>query len=228
MTAKLANPGPCLFCDHPLNGRSKMFCTTCLPPLGEWDNKRAYHLEYNILRCAVGVGTEGMERCRIPKTHGAYLPPLPKLGPPSPSFCDCGVVKFGTARRCPDCSTIKRREAALNAWEIRAAQRPDDWVPSNNWRRLEGLRRRRKAALRSGTKPTVNRLAERDGWRCHLCNKRINPDLTGTKSKYKASIDHLIPLSAAGLDEMWNCKLAHLRCNSKRGAGGVAQLLLAV
>jgi 5-methylcytosine-specific restriction endonuclease McrA len=94
----MAEANPCMFCDHPLDGRSKKFCTTCLPPLGQWADRREYQRLYMILRCAVGIGTEGMERCRIPAWHGAYIKPtkpgplygpwltdLPELGPPTPS-----------------------------------------------------------------------------------------------------------------------------------------------
>ena len=222
----MADRSPCLFCDHPLDGQSKKFCTTCLPPYGEWDDKREYQRLYQILRCAVGIGTAGMHRCRIPKTHGAYSKPQ-LVGPPKPRPCGrCSVAVFTTARYCEPCGQAVRSERSKLGHATRAAMRPPDWQPSNNWRRTEALRRRRKAATRSGTKPTVQKLAERDGWTCHLCGKSIDPDLTGTRSKYKASIDHLVPLSADGLDEMWNCKLAHLRCNSKRGAGGVVQLAL--
>jgi len=88
------------------------------------------------------------------------------------------------------------------------------------------LKKRRAAQQRSGTKPTVAKLAERDGWLCHICNKRIDPALTRTQNKYKASVDHLIPLADNGDDEMSNCRLAHLRCNSKRQTGGTTQLML--
>jgi 5-methylcytosine-specific restriction endonuclease McrA len=103
----MAEANPCMFCDHPLDGRSKKFCTTCLPPLGQWADPKGYAREYHILRCAVGIGTNGVERCRIPKSHGAYIKPtkpgaihgpwltdrpiygprltdVPELGPPKP------------------------------------------------------------------------------------------------------------------------------------------------
>ncbi len=219
----------CLFCCHALDGRSKKFCTRCLPPLGEWPSQREYMRQYHILRCAVGIGTEGMEKCPIPKGHPAYYRPPTTPKPPTPKPCArCGVIVETGAKHCAPCLTAVRSEAARRQWQRIAAQRPPDWQPSNEWRRRQRLRQRAAAKRRSGTKPTVAKLAERDGWSCHICGKRIDPELTGTKSKYKASVDHLIPLSANGQDEMWNCKLAHLRCNAKRGAGGAAQLMLAV
>jgi 5-methylcytosine-specific restriction endonuclease McrA len=63
----------CKFCDHQLNGASKHFCTTCLPPLSQWANRKDYAKQYHILRCAIGVGHEGQNKCRIPLTHPAYI-----------------------------------------------------------------------------------------------------------------------------------------------------------
>jgi 5-methylcytosine-specific restriction endonuclease McrA len=63
----------CKFCDHPRDGASKHFCTTCLPPLSQWANIKDYGKHYNILRSAIGVGREGQNKCRIPSTHSAYI-----------------------------------------------------------------------------------------------------------------------------------------------------------
>jgi hypothetical protein len=212
----------CLFCDHPLDGRSKKYCTTCLPPYGTWDDKRGYQRLYLVLDCICGIQpTLGLDRCALPADT------RPRYGPPAPHpCCDCDLPVHGKAKRCGPCNSAHRTEVTRKGHATRASRRPDDWQPSNTWRKTEALRRRRKAAERSGTKPTIAKLAARDGWGCHICGKRIDPELTGTRSKYKASIDHLVPLSADGLDEMWNCKLAHLRCNAKRGAGGTVQLAL--
>ncbi len=216
----MADPTRCLFCDHALDGRSKKFCTTCLPPYGKWDDKRGYQRRYLQLDCICGIQPHlGLDRCSLPADT------RPTFGPPAPRPCrSCGAAAF--AKLCPPCGRTARSAATRKGHATRAAQRPPDWQPSDNWRKRLALQRRRNAALRSGTKPTVAKLAERDGWRCHICSRPINPSLTGTRSKYKASVDHLIPLSQDGPDEMWNCRLAHLRCNAKRGAGGTVQLSL--
>lgn len=62
-------------------------------------------------------------------------------------------------------------------------------------------------------------VAERDGWRCHICKKKVEVG--------DASVDHLVPLSKGG-DHSWeNVSLAHKRCNSRRGPGRLpAQLRL--
>lgn len=65
---------------------------------------------------------------------------------------------------------------------------------------------------------TIHEIGERDGWRCHLCRKRVG--------RRDASLDHLIPIAEGGKHELGNVMLAHHRCNSKRGITGDVQLLL--
>ena len=68
-------------------------------------------------------------------------------------------------------------------------------------------------------------VAERDGFRCHICGKRVNMTLSG-RHPMGPTADHLIPVSANGGDEPENIALAHSTCNVHRGVGGVAQLRL--
>lgn len=46
-------------------------------------------------------------------------------------------------------------------------------------------------------------------------------------AKWGPTVDHLIPLSADGSDQIENVALAHRHCNISRGVGGVVQLILA-
>jgi hypothetical protein len=88
-----------------------------------------------------------------------------------------------------------------------------------NQRRRDKARRskRIKAGVRRET-IDLPRLAERDGWRCHICKRKV------TRKNW--SHDHLIPVSYGGPDTYDNSALAHHRCNSIRGNKGAAQLLL--
>jgi len=61
-------------------------------------------------------------------------------------------------------------------------------------------------------------IAERDGWRCHICKRQV------TRTTW--SLDHLIPLADGGDHTHANTALAHHLCNAKRGRTGPAQLLL--
>lgn len=86
-----------------------------------------------------------------------------------------------------------------------------------NVRRRGGKPRKRKLTLVD--------LGDRDGWRCHLCRKRVDKRLKWPNAMC-ATQDHLIPISDGGDDEPENIALAHYRCNSRRGTGGVVQLAL--
>jgi HNH endonuclease len=68
-------------------------------------------------------------------------------------------------------------------------------------------------------------LAERDGWRCALCRRKVSRTARAGTPK-SASIDHLIPLSAGGSHTWGNVQLAHWICNTRRGVGGAVQLRL--
>lgn len=88
---------------------------------------------------------------------------------------------------------------------------------------------RRKNSKRRGAVSLVvykmSEIAERDGWRCHICSKSVNKKLPGTDPN-GPTIDHLVPISDGGADVPENVALAHRACNVRRGAGGIAQLRL--
>jgi 5-methylcytosine-specific restriction endonuclease McrA len=81
----------------------------------------------------------------------------------------------------------------------------------------QAMRYRLKTVKRQSQTTHANRiaheqLAERDGLNCYLCNEVIDMALPRT-SKMGATIDHVVPLSRGGLDELDNLKLAHWTCN---------------
>lgn len=101
-------------------------------------------------------------------------------------------------------------------------------APHKAERRRAHYRRKnvaRRGAALVGPPMSIERLGERDGWRCHLCTKRVNRTLT-SPHPWSPTFDHLIPISAGGVDEPSNLALAHRRCNVSRGNRGSVQLLL--
>lgn len=93
-----------------------------------------------------------------------------------------------------------------------------------HWRRKNAARRGAKV---KGANFSIEHVGDRDGWRCHLCGKRVNPSIVNPDPR-APTIDHLIPIADGGLDELSNVALAHRSCNCARGARGLAQLRLAV
>lgn len=74
------------------------------------------------------------------------------------------------------------------------------------WQALSA-RRRHAIALK---------VADRDGWVCHICGLRIDPQ-PGTQSQC-LSVDHVIPQSRGGTNTPDNLRAAHQGCNAAKGA----------
>jgi 5-methylcytosine-specific restriction endonuclease McrA len=65
-------------------------------------------------------------------------------------------------------------------------------------------------------------LAKRDGgFRCYYCNRELLPK--GRKSKRRATLDHRIPKSQGGTDDIGNLVLACYQCNQHKGPLTVQQ-----
>lgn len=78
------------------------------------------------------------------------------------------------------------------------------------------------AELRAALKATYHKglrrkLAMRDGWVCQICLWPIDPRLKHP-DRWSATLDHVVPLSEGGSDDMANLRLAHRYCNRLRGS----------
>ncbi len=105
------------------------------------------------------------------------------------------VVGHGRMRYCSARCSARRQRRVMRTKHGRRRQ------PGGNWNHRH-----------------LKRVAERDGWRCHLCGKKV--------ASGQESVDHLVPRSAGGLDRMDNVALAHRPCNTLRSDKGKAQLRL--
>ena len=119
----------------------------------------------------------------------------------------CGQGGPGSSKHrfCESCGLKRRRESA------REARRRREY--------------RKRGAAKGQAPYTRAQLAERDKWKCHICGGRV---LKSAKVPHPraATVDHLIPISAGGVDGLENVALAHFLCNTRRGTGGEAQLRL--
>lgn len=93
-------------------------------------------------------------------------------------------------------------------------------------RNCEQRRRAQKSGAES-EKFSSTDIYERDGWRCGLCRRRVNKRLVWPHPM-SASLDHTIPLVHGGPHTRANVKLAHLRCNVRKNAGGGNEQLLLI
>lgn len=71
---------------------------------------------------------------------------------------------------------------------------------------------------------------DRDGWTCQLCDGPVDrTDHAGrTIGPFYPTIDHIVPRSAGGTDDLTNLRTAHHRCNQMRGVARGEQLAWAV
>lgn len=132
---------------------------------------------------------------------------------------------FQPRRDMDRCCSEKHGKLLYNR-ESRAdgRQKPPPWSDA----RRDRYHRRRalKKAASTGEPVLFAAIAERDGWRCCLCRKRVSPAIKWPDSM-SPSLDHLVPLSKGGAHDPSNVALAHLGCNTaKNNRGGGEQLLL--
>lgn len=164
--------------------------------------------------------TKACEWCR----RGAMGPlPTIKVGPSrkvrTPKAKAVGYVHRGTLPRpCVQCGVDM---APVGKWKhaICAVCRA---ATAKRTRRLAKARRKGRMVDAVRYRPTD--IFERDGWRCHLCGKKVRA--VPVPHPQAPTIDHLIPLSDGGRDAPDNVATAHFICNSRRGARGIAQLRL--
>jgi len=120
---------------------------------------------------------------------------------------------------CPECGDAWIRCSDRDCRSCRPGSRRYCTPACTRRANLRTKNHRRR--LRIGTPAetiTIQEIGERDSWRCHLCRRRV--------SRRTASLDHLIPIAAGGPHTRTNVALAHRRCNTRRGARGLAQLRL--
>lgn len=116
------------------------------------------------------------------------------------------------ARSCRGCGV----PGALRCDPCRLARQRASWQRKNA---------KRRGAAPIGPALSVAQLGERDGWRCHLCRRKVDPALP-YQHRLAGTRDHLVPVSDGGDDSPANLRLAHRSCNSSRQAGGSVQLML--
>jgi hypothetical protein len=60
-------------------------------------------------------------------------------------------------------------------------------------------------------------LGDRDDWTCWVCAGDVDPHAVAG-SPHAASVDHVVPRARGGTNDPANLRLAHRRCNGRRGS----------
>lgn len=141
------------------------------------------------------------------------------------------VSKIPVRKKCAKCHIIKwayefgfssHYTTGLRSYCLECHRKDNLAYAKNNWPIYRTSRDKRRAKRKGAIvreKITLEKLAGRDNWICHICHKTVK------QSNW--SCDHLIPLSQGGQHTWLNVALAHRLCNVRRGAGRIpAQLRL--
>lgn len=83
----------------------------------------------------------------------------------------------------------------------------------------------RKAKIKGAAREAVHatKVFERDGWRCHICARKVLRTKRGTSHPLAPELDHIIPLSQGGAHTYSNTACACRRCNNRKGATAYGQ-----
>jgi len=93
-----------------------------------------------------------------------------------------------------------------------------EWTDPKRDRMRNHSQRRRALKVKTslGERVLLAKIAERDGYRCGICHRKVNMKLVWPHVR-SPSIDHVVPLSLGGVHDPTNAQLAHLRCNLTKG-----------
>lgn len=205
-------------CGHevpPHIGRPHRYCVACSPTetLKSCDRCGTELVRNQQRWCSAECGEIATGRRRV-EPLASRICALPG--------CEVAFVPSEEKTRC--CS--ERHGKMLYSREARASGRVVH-VWDDKARDRYHRRRARKSGASTGAPVELAIIAERDGWRCHLCRKRVGKKVRWPHPR-SASLDHLVPLSVGGAHDPANVRLAHLVCNTRKGnrAAGDQLLLL--
>jgi 5-methylcytosine-specific restriction endonuclease McrA len=142
--------------------------------------------------------------------------------------------KIFCSQRCANAVSARRSKLGVNGKgpkpcatcgqifeAVRATHR---WCSRQCRNRHFGILRSRGRVKPSAATYTDREIFERDGWRCHLCGGRVDPEVD-RRHPDGATIDHLVPISLGGDDEPANVATAHWKCNRDKGTRAVGEQL---
>jgi 5-methylcytosine-specific restriction endonuclease McrA len=178
-----------------------------------WEGKRGYYragshgktylVSSAVTRCRLCYNAYTMANYyrRTGKSPRVVRGPAPHVPAPLVSCGSCGAPfkRSNQSMTCSSCASSRRNSSEQRRRErMKCGDRDIHWLA----------------------------LGERDGWRCHICAKKV-PRVGGDAARMDgATVDHLVPIADGGKHAWDNVALAHRSCNLSRGARGEVQLRL--
>lgn len=129
-----------------------------------------------------------------------YNSPVPISCEMCKAFFFYSTRAIGKVKYCPSC---KPKRAVERAAEHDTPEKKAE-------------RQARRRAKSAGPVISYLQVVDEHGIVCHLCGVGIDMSLK-FPDPFSKSFDHVIPLSKGGAHTLNNIKLAHLRCNIRKG-----------
>lgn len=124
---------------------------------------------------------------------------------------------FDSTRACADCGERFKidRPRSMRKYcdECRRRRKQDTDARKNQ---------RRRAA---GDPISLSEVVAARGQHCHICQRKIDLNRSG-RDLMGPTIDHILPVSMGGTNDLANLNIAHRVCNMRRGNRGPAQMIL--
>lgn len=142
-----------------------------------------------------------------------------------PKFCSPRCEQW--RRRNPDATWDPDRTCEHCGVSIAHMRADARYCTAGHAAAAKGHERRVKIRSLPREKISHVRVFERDGWRCHLCSRKINPSLKHPHPK-SASLDHVIPISDPDSPgHVWaNVAASHLTCNLRKNNKSMGEQLM--
>lgn len=133
-------------------------------------------------------------------------------------------------RTCIDCGVVFRQRSHIGLPEKRCSACAEDRARSfaKVSRRITEARRRAVERGAGADRIDPLRVFQRDGWRCHICRKKLKPADRGTIKPCAPELEHIVPLAAGGTHTWGNVACACRKCNSEKGTNAFGQLGLQI
>lgn len=152
------------------------------------------------------------ELVRLPKPTVVYGHAAQRISQrPSPRQFIAGI--------CPECGDSV---VVIRGW-WNGSIRHSDCTQKHHRRLGRQQRRARMKGAAIGDPVHLAEIRERDKHRCGICGGKVNGK--PFPHPLSATLDHIVPLSQGGAHDPLNVRLAHLRCNTLRGARGGGEQL---
>jgi len=197
-------------------------------------------LRYQRRRCDVCAAVHHNKERQCQRCGRAFL----VLGASDPSrYCsrDCVVEARQAARHpkvpCKVCGSMYRmkrirrkpqltcgKQRCASAYKVRYATAEERREARRQQGDIQSGIRRARAKAAGWERISRQAIIERDGLRCGVCRKPIDP--TNKTWHKRLSLDHIVPISQGGGHTFSNLRLAHLGCNVRRGRVKHAQPVL--